>query len=84
MADEGRLSGIVEDRPDRIVRAFSLKEEYDLAFGQENGVPVESCCEFRVAESRMSGEKFFCSLTTIGLKARNKDEAIHDGSLLSQ
>jgi hypothetical protein len=50
MADERRLGWIIENRSDRLVRAFALKEEDDFSLRQENGVPVESCRKLRGAE----------------------------------
>jgi hypothetical protein len=79
MADERRLGWIVEDRPDRFVRAFALEEEDDLGLRQENGVPVEGRPELRAAESRVFGKELLGSLTTIGFQAGNKHEAIHGG-----
>jgi hypothetical protein len=67
MADERRLNWIVENRSDRLVGAFALEEEDDLSLRQENGVPVERCREFRLAESRTFGDELLRSLTTARL-----------------
>jgi hypothetical protein len=78
-ADERRLDWIVENRSDRLARAFALEEEDDLGLRQEDGVPVHGRLELRAAESLVFGDKFLRSLTTAGFQAGDEDEAIHGG-----
>lgn len=82
MSDERRADGVVEKRPNRLVRGFAFEQEDSLGLRQEDGVPVESCVELRATENRMLGKKLLRSLTNPGLQAGNEDEPIHGGSLL--
>ena len=73
VADERRLDWIVENRSDRLSRAFALEEEDDLGLRQEDGVPVQGCLELRAAESRVFGDKLLRSLTPAGFQAGDED-----------
>ena len=73
MADERRLDWIVENRSDRLARAFALEEEDDLGLRQVDGVPIQGRLELRAAESRVFGEKLLRSLTTAWFQAGDED-----------
>jgi hypothetical protein len=73
VADERRLDWIVENRSDRLARAFALEEEDDLGLRQVDGVPVQGRLELRAAESRVFGEKLLRSLTTAWFQAGDED-----------
>jgi hypothetical protein len=73
VADERRLDWIVENRSDRLSRAFALEEEDDLGLRQVDGVPVQGQLELGGAESRGPGEKLLRSLTTAGFQAGDED-----------
>jgi hypothetical protein len=79
VADERRLDWIVENRSDRLARAFALEEEDDLGLRQEDGVPVHGRLELHAPEGRVFGEKLLRPLTTAWFQAGDEDEAIHGG-----
>jgi hypothetical protein len=82
MVHEGRPDWIVEERSDRLVRAFAFEQEDGLSLGQEDGMSVEGGLELLGAERRVLGEERLRSLTTVGSQTSSKDEAIHGGSLI--
>lgn len=82
VADERRTDWVVEQRSHRLVGAFPLEQEDDLALGQEDDVSVEGLLEILGAQSRVFCEKSLRSLIGAGFQAGSKDEAIHGGSLL--